>query len=90
MHVLIYFFCFRNFGEDVQINCHMQTVSSESDSKNFYRCTMTVNEHSATVICQNKREGRQKGAQALLKVLNNNRFAQLNYTGHNLFVSNQI
>lgn len=46
----------------------MQSMQSGTDSEIFYRCTMTVNENSATVICKNKREGRQKGAQALLKV----------------------
>jgi len=46
----------------------MQSMQSGCDSEIFYRCTMTVKEHSATVICKNKREGKQKGAQALLKV----------------------
>jgi len=59
---------FRNFGEDASVKCEMQSMQSGSDSEIFYRCTMTVKEHSATVICKNKREGRQKGAQALLKV----------------------
>lgn len=48
------------------LNCSIRF--DRSDSEIFYRCTMTVKEHSATVICKNKREGRQKGAQALLKV----------------------
>lgn len=48
----------------------METIQNESDSKIFYRCTMSIKEHSATAICKNKREGRQKGAQALLKVSN--------------------
>lgn len=47
----------------------MQRMQSGFESKIFYRCTMAVKEHSATVICKNKREGRQKGAQALLQVL---------------------
>jgi len=64
------FICFRNFGENVNINCDMETIQNESDSKIFYRCTMSIKEHSATAICKNKREGRQKGAQALLKVCN--------------------
>lgn len=59
---------FRNFGENVKVNCDMQTMQSGPDSTIFYRCTMTVKEYSATVICKNKREGRQKAAQALLKV----------------------
>lgn len=46
----------------------MESMQSGSDAEVFYRCTMAVNEHTATVICKNKREGRQKGAQALLKV----------------------
>lgn len=46
----------------------MQTMQSTSESDIFYRLTMQVEKYSATVICKNKREGRQKGAQALLKV----------------------
>lgn len=60
---------YRNFGEDVNVQSEMQSMQSGTDSEFFYRCTMTVNKYSATVICKNKREGRQKGAQALLKVL---------------------
>ncbi|XP_050422563.1 microprocessor complex subunit DGCR8-like [Adelges cooleyi] len=60
----------RNFGEDTTIDCQMDRMHGcGSDSEIFYRCTMSVKEHTATVICKNKREGRQKGAQALLKVL---------------------
>lgn len=59
---------YRNFGDSVNVISEMQTMQSGSDSEIFYRCTMSVKEHSATVICKNKREGRQKGAQALLKV----------------------
>lgn len=62
------FLFYRNFGEEVNVKCDMQSMQSGSDSDIFYRCTMTVQEHTATVICKNKREGRQKGAQALLKV----------------------
>lgn len=62
------YLCCRNFGEDVNVQCEMQSMQSGTDSEIFYRCTMTVNKFSATVICKNKREGRQKGAQALLKV----------------------
>lgn len=47
----------------------MKNIPCGVDSEyNFYRCTMSVGKNSATVICRNKREGRQKGAQALLKV----------------------
>lgn len=46
----------------------MQSMQSGSEAEIFYRCTMSVKEYSATVICKNKREGRQKGAQALLQV----------------------
>lgn len=62
------FLFYRNFGEGVNVKCDMQSMQSGSDSDIFYRCTMSVKKHSATVICKNKREGRQKGAQALLKV----------------------
>jgi len=46
----------------------MEQVKSGSDTDNYYRCTMTVTKYSATVICKDKLDGRQKGAQALLKV----------------------
>jgi len=46
----------------------MQGMQSGFDSTVFYRCTMSVDRYTATVICKNKREGRQKGAQALLQV----------------------
>ncbi|XP_050524933.1 microprocessor complex subunit DGCR8-like [Daktulosphaira vitifoliae] len=59
----------RNFGDNANVDCHMERMQSGSDSEIFYRCTMSIKEHTATVICKNKREGRQKGAQALLKVL---------------------
>ncbi|XP_025424709.1 microprocessor complex subunit DGCR8-like [Sipha flava] len=67
----------RNFGDNVNVISEMQTMQSGSDSEIFYRCTMSVKEYSATVICKNKREGRQKGAQALLKVLH----PHINYFG---------
>ncbi|VVC25675.1 WW domain,Double-stranded RNA-binding domain [Cinara cedri] len=59
----------RNFGEDVTIKTDMQKMQSNTDSEIFYSLTMKAKEYMATVICKNKREGRQKGAQALLKVL---------------------
>jgi len=46
----------------------MKQMQSGSDTNNYYRCTMTVDKYSATVICKDKLDGRQKGAQALLKV----------------------
>lgn len=46
----------------------MEQMQSGSDTNNYYRCTMAVEKYSATVICKDKLEGRQKGAQALLKV----------------------
>jgi len=46
----------------------MEQMQSGSDTENYYRCTMSVEKYSATVICKDKIEGRQKGAQALLKV----------------------
>lgn len=64
----MYHLLYRNFGDGVNVECNMQSIESGSDSDTFYRCTMSVKKHSATVICKNKREGRQKGAQALLKV----------------------
>lgn len=70
LSIYIYFYLhYRNFGEDEKVECIMQNMQSGVDSENnFYRCTMSVGKYSATVICKNKREGRQKGAQALLKV----------------------
>ncbi|VVC41028.1 WW domain,Double-stranded RNA-binding domain [Cinara cedri] len=59
----------RNFGEDEYVKTDMQKMQSSSDSEIFYSLTMKVKNHMATVICKNKRDGRQKGAQALLKVL---------------------
>ncbi|XP_060859857.1 microprocessor complex subunit DGCR8-like [Metopolophium dirhodum] len=59
----------RNFGEGTNLLCDMEQMQSGSDTNNYYRCTMTVEKYSATVICKNKLDGRQKGAQALLKVL---------------------
>lgn len=46
----------------------MEQMQSGFDTDNYYRCTMTVEKYSATVICKDKLDGRQKGAQALLKV----------------------
>lgn len=68
--VYMYRLHYRNFGDDVQVESNMQSMQSGSDSEIFYRCKMSVKTFSATVICKNKREGRQKGAQALLKVVN--------------------
>ncbi|KAL4136033.1 hypothetical protein QTP88_007605 [Uroleucon formosanum] len=59
----------RNFGEGTNLLCEMEQMESGSDTDNYYRCTMAVTKYSATVICKDKLDGRQKGAQALLKVL---------------------
>lgn len=64
------FFLYRNFGEGTNLLCEMEQIQSGSDTENYYRCTMTVEKYSETVICKDKIEGRQKGAQALLKVYN--------------------
>ncbi|XP_026819394.1 microprocessor complex subunit DGCR8-like [Rhopalosiphum maidis] len=59
----------KNFGEGSNLLCEMEQMQSGSDTDNYYRCTMTIKKYSATVICKDKLGGRQKGAQALLKVL---------------------
>lgn len=46
----------------------MERIHSGFDTDSYYRCTMTVKKYSATVVCKDKLSGRQKGAQALLKV----------------------
>lgn len=55
----------RNFGlGDVQINYEVNTMKHK---KNEF--TMTVGKHSASVICKNKREGKQLASQAILQIL---------------------
>jgi len=62
------FFFSRNFGENSNLLYEMEQIHSGSDTDSYYRCTMTVKKYSAIVICKDKLGGRQKGAQALLKV----------------------
>ncbi|KAE9533513.1 hypothetical protein AGLY_009151 [Aphis glycines] len=59
----------KNFGENSNLLYEMEQIHCGSGTDSYYRCTMTVNKYSATVICKDKLGGRQKGAQALLKVL---------------------
>jgi len=55
----------RNFGlTDVQIKYDISTVKHK---KNEF--TMTVGKHTATVVCRNKRDGKQRAAQAILQIL---------------------
>lgn len=54
----------RNYGlGDIQINYQ---VNASKHKKNEF--TMTVGKHTATVICRNKRDGKQRAAQAILQV----------------------
>lgn len=64
----------------------MEHIQGESDTDNYCRCTMTVNTFSATVLCKNKLDGRQKAAQALLKV--NNKYILTMYYYFYLFLCN--
>ncbi|XP_055549617.1 microprocessor complex subunit DGCR8 [Wyeomyia smithii] len=55
----------RNFGlGDVQIQ---YDVKAGKHRKNEF--TMTVGKHTATVVCKNKRDGKQKASQAILQIL---------------------
>jgi microprocessor complex subunit DGCR8 len=42
-------------------------VNTSKHQKNEY--TMRVGEHTATVTCKNKRDGKQRASQAILQVL---------------------
>lgn len=54
----------RNFGlGDIQINYEVNTVKHKRNE-----FTMTVGKHSATVVCKNKRDGKQRASQAILQV----------------------
>ncbi|XP_063706416.1 microprocessor complex subunit DGCR8 [Culicoides brevitarsis] len=55
----------RNFGlADVQIKYDINTLKHK---KNEF--TMTVGKHTTTVICKNKRDGKQRASQAILQIL---------------------
>ncbi|KAF5290062.1 hypothetical protein FQA39_LY14843 [Lamprigera yunnana] len=55
----------RNFGlGDIQVSYEGNTLKNQ---KNEYK--MTVGKHSATVICKNKRDGKQRASQAILQAL---------------------
>ncbi|XP_052901646.1 microprocessor complex subunit DGCR8 [Anopheles moucheti] len=55
----------RNFGlGEVHINYEVNTMKHR---KNEF--TMTVGKHVATVICKNKRDGKQRASQAILQIL---------------------
>lgn len=55
----------RNFGlADLQISYQGNTLKHH---KNEF--TMTVGKHTATVICKNKRDGKQRASQAILQAL---------------------
>ncbi|KAL0267695.1 UNVERIFIED_CONTAM: hypothetical protein PYX00_009889 [Menopon gallinae] len=55
----------RNFGLS-EMNIKYETTPLKHSKNEF---TMTVGNHTAKVICQNKRDGKQKAAQAILKAL---------------------
>lgn len=55
----------RNFGlGDIQIKYDINTLKHK---KNEF--TMTVGKHIATVVCKNKRDGKQRASQAILQIL---------------------
>lgn len=55
----------RNFGlTDVHIKYDISTVKHK---KNEF--TLTVGKHTATVVCRNKRDGKQRASQAILQIL---------------------
>lgn len=64
----MYFTHYRNFGEHEEVKYSMEPLENVSDEENCYHCIISVQNHSTTFVCNNKREGRQKGAQALLQV----------------------
>lgn len=54
----------RNFGlSDIDIKYQVNTLRHQ---KNEFK--MSVGNHSATVICKNKREGKQRASQSILQV----------------------
>lgn len=55
----------RNFGmDDLQISYQGNKLKHQ---KNEF--TMTVGKHTATVVCKNKRDGKQRASQAILQAL---------------------
>lgn len=55
----------RNYGlGDVEIKYEVNTLKHKRNE-----FTMTVGKHSATVICKNKRDGKQRASQAILQIL---------------------
>ncbi|KAK5648513.1 hypothetical protein RI129_003405 [Pyrocoelia pectoralis] len=55
----------RNFGHgDIQVSYEGNTLKNQM---NEYK--MTVGKHSATVICKNKKDGKQRASQAILQAL---------------------
>lgn len=54
----------RNFGMD-DLNITYQGNKLKHQKNEF---TMTVGKHTATVICKNKRDGKQRASQAILQV----------------------
>nr|WDW26282.1 pasha [Amrasca biguttula biguttula] len=58
----------RNMGlGNIQVNYEMNTKQHKEDE-----FTMIVGNHKATVLCKNKREGKQRAAQAILQALHPN------------------
>ncbi|XP_044741580.1 microprocessor complex subunit DGCR8 [Chrysoperla carnea] len=64
-HAILLICLQRNFGlTDLRIEYHGNTLKHQ---KNEF--TMTVGKHKATVICKNKRDGKQRASQAILQAL---------------------
>ncbi|CAH1153607.1 unnamed protein product [Phaedon cochleariae] len=55
----------RNFGLD-DLHISYQGNTSKNQGNEF---TMTVGKHTATVVCKNKRDGKQRASQAILQAL---------------------
>ena len=60
----------RNFGLS-QMNIKYETTPIKHCKNEF---TMTVGNHTAKVICRNKRDGKQKASQAILQVAKQKEF----------------
>lgn len=57
----------RNYGlGDAKIEYHVNANTTTTNQKNEY--TITVGKHKATVVCRNKKEGKQRASQAILQV----------------------
>lgn len=64
----MYFTHYRNFGIHEKVKYRIKHLKNMSDGENCYKFVVSIQNHSTTVFCNNKSEGHQKGAQALLQV----------------------